>query len=146
MSAYDALRPRERVYVDGLLVGKSQTAAARDAGYTPNNCGQAGWLLMQRDLVRKAYQERRNELGRAAGIEAMQILLALADIAYGRVTVDSDAVRLRALEDLLEYVQQPGTGVDEAKVSEIITRRFNSAKLLRVDKPKPAVTLRAVPR
>lgn len=141
VSAYDVLRPREKAFVDGLVAGKNQTDAALNAGYCESQPSSAAWRLMKRDVVRAALCERRAEAAHAAGIEAHQILVEIANIAFGRRPVDSDVVRLRALEDLLEYVQTSGAGVDTARVSEEITKRFNAAKARPVYSKPPALQL-----
>lgn len=145
-SAYDQLNERQRVFVDMLLVGNSQAEAARLAGYGPERPDIAGSKLMARPIVRNALKERRALAAEAAGIDQQQLLIEMAEIAYGRKEGMNDPiVRMRALENLLKWVGSDKGGSDNSNVARAINERFQKARLVSGSAPAPRPLLRAVP-
>jgi phage terminase small subunit len=135
--AYGALNDRQRIFVDGLVAGKSQSDAVRAAGYSDVRPDIAGSRLMRDDTVRRAVEERRAEAAKAAGLDAHKLLVRMAGIAMGDIAVDSDVVMMRALENSLKYLQTPGKG-GESSVAQKINDRYQKARLKAL--PRPATT------
>jgi phage terminase small subunit len=135
-SAYASLSVRDQLFVDALAAGKTRAEAARMAGYEGARADCDGYRRMRRPEIQRALAERRSCAAEEAGIELHSLLRELASIAYNRVSVDSDAVRLRALETLLTYVRTPGTnGAAEQNVAQKITERFRRARLQALPAP-----------
>lgn len=95
-TAYEQLPRRQRVFVDEVVGGATQAAAARVAGYGKSRPDVAGSKLMAKPLVRKAVEQRRELAAEEAGVEASKVLRAVASIAYSAKTKNGD--KLRALE------------------------------------------------
>lgn len=95
--AYDELSPKQRRFVDAMVSrGKSQTDAAREAGYGGKRPDCAANRLMKTPIVRAAYEQRREQAAKAAGVDGIRILHELAIIGFDRKV--GKATRLKSLE------------------------------------------------
>jgi phage terminase small subunit len=101
--AYDQLTSKRRKFVDLLCSGKTQTDAARDAGYGPGRPEVAASKLMSDPVVRAAYDQRREQLAKEAGVEGIRVLHELATIAYDKNV--PNMARIKALELLGKHLK-----------------------------------------
>lgn len=102
-NAYDHLTSKRRKFIDLLCSGMTQTDAAREAGYGPGRPEIAASKLMSDAVVRAAYDQRREQLAKEAGVEGIRVLHELATIAF-----DKDVpkmARLKALELLGKHLK-----------------------------------------
>jgi hypothetical protein len=54
---------RERIFVKGVVAGKSLIQAAKDAGYATSTAGKRSYLILQRPLVKSALTNALERVG-----------------------------------------------------------------------------------
>lgn len=127
--AYERLRPKQRRFVDALCANKTQSDAARDAGYGKTRPDQAAWRLLKDPLVRAAYDQRREELAKEAGAEAVQVVRELIKLGYANmadymsVTKDGDP-----FVDLSKLTREQAAAIQEFTVDEYTEGRGENAR------------------
>lgn len=131
--AFESLSTSEQLFVEALVAGKTRAEAARSSGYEGARADCAGYLMFKRPLVRRAFEERKQQALEDAGVSLNRVLEGLAGVAFDKtVQVDNTAERLRAMETLLSYIERTGKsgrGNNGVSVADQIRQRFRKAKL-----------------
>lgn len=127
--AYERLKPKQRRFVDLLCANKLQTDAAREAGYGAKKPQNAAWRLMKDPLVRAAYDQRREQLAKEAGADAIKVVQELIRLGYAnmhdymRVTPDGDPH-----VDLSKLTREQAAAIQEFTVDEYTEGRGENAR------------------
>lgn len=127
--AYDQLSTRHQIFVDHILTGVTPTEAARLCDYGPGRPEIAAHKLLANPTIKKAIADKRRVAAEAAGLDMMALMTEMADIAYGRKAVDSDVVRMRALENCIKWVEGSKGTNENTNVAQGIRQRFQRARL-----------------
>lgn len=129
--AYEMLTDRQRLFVDAILEGATQTKAAIAAGFEGVRPDDAGSKMAKNELVRRALQEQRAEAMEAAGVSRFAIRMRLAKWVHGDETLDSDALRVGAAKILLDELDKDKDSTkDTSSVADAIRQRFQRARLV----------------
>lgn len=127
--AYERLSAKRRKFVDLLCSGKTQTDAAREAGYGPRSPKVAAVRLLKDPLVRAAYDQRRDQLAQEAGAEAIAVVRELLRLGYAnmadymQVTPDGDPY-----VDLSKITREQAAAIQEFTVDEYTEGRGENAR------------------
>ena len=135
--ARTTLTLRQRRFVAHYLEHGNATRAARDAGYTANNPGTAGWQLLQKPLVKAALAAEREKLAARTRIDAERIVTEYAHIAFASIAdlVDwgPDGVTLK-----------PDAALTAARASAVLEISFGTGKEARRVRIKMPAKLKAL--
>lgn len=138
--AYERLSAKRRKFVDLLCSGKTQTDAAREAGYGPRSPRVAAARLMKDPLVAAAHDQRREQLAKEAGAEAIAVVRELLRLGFANMHDFLQITADGAYIDLSKLTREQAAAIQEITVDEYTegrgesTRQVKRTRLKLVDK------------
>ena len=100
------LSPLEEKFVEGIVVGKTSTRAAIDAGYAPKNAANRASKLHRKAKIQAAITQRRSSAV-AAAEQATNISLARLFEEFGRTALNDPKDILDADGNVLPLHEMP---------------------------------------
>jgi phage terminase small subunit len=136
--AYERLSAKRRKFIDLLCEGKTQTDAAREAGYGPRSPKVAAVRLLKHPLVRAAYDQRRVQLAKEAGAEAIRVVQELIRLGFANMIDYLQITHDGAYVDLSKLTREQAAAIQEITVDEYTEGRGENARDVKRTKIKLA--------